>query len=209
MAKQTQGILGVVKGKIGNVVGAQWKQSPYFRSYSVPANPNTTAQQAQRAKMAFLVWNARLILGSVINSYITPFQKAMSGYNRFVQMNIKNLSNPPTHDELLLSEGQLEPTTSITTATYATATGDFQISWNNSVLANGDAADSAVAVIIDTVNRRAWVFDAEATRNDGDLIDSIASGLTLADLAVYVFFHRGDGDMLMVSPSVYSEVEEP
>jgi len=206
MAKQTQGILGVVKGKIGNVVGAQWKQSPYFRSYSVPANPNTTAQQVQRGKMAWLVWHARLILGAVINSYISPFQKAMSGYNRFVQMNIKNLSDTPLPSEMLVAEGQLEGLASVTNCDYEVATGEVGVEWPATIVSNGAATDKICVVVFDEENRRAWTFDAVAERQDEETYNNIASGLSADDLSCFLFFHRGEGDDLIVSNSIYSAV---
>jgi hypothetical protein len=40
-----------MRGKLGkSIVGSGWKGRNYFRSYVVPANPNTLQQQAQRNK---------------------------------------------------------------------------------------------------------------------------------------------------------------
>ncbi len=49
MPKWKSPIFSDIRNAIGNnVVFSQWKGRPFFRSYVVPANPNTLAQQAER-----------------------------------------------------------------------------------------------------------------------------------------------------------------
>ena len=82
------GILGKGTKKIGNIVGANWKNKNYVRSYVIPANPNSDLQKAQRARFKSNVEFVKGILGQIIQPYVDPFQRAMSGYNYFIKQNI-------------------------------------------------------------------------------------------------------------------------
>ncbi len=89
MARIPQGILGGLRGRIGNVIGASWKGINYIRSMPLSvANPNTTAQQAQRGAFTQTVLVARLLLSELIATFWDPFARYMSGYNHFIQINI-------------------------------------------------------------------------------------------------------------------------
>ena len=89
MAKIPQGILGGIRGRVGNIVGAAWKGINYIRSMPLSvANPNPASQQAQRGAFTQVVLVARLGLSSLIAPYWDPFARAMSGYNYFISRNI-------------------------------------------------------------------------------------------------------------------------
>ena len=88
MAKIRAGILSKVQGKVGGVVGATWKGKNYLREHVKPSNPNTPAQQLQRAKMSVVVKGASHFLGGVLTRFTNQFVKDMSAYNWFVKQNI-------------------------------------------------------------------------------------------------------------------------
>lgn len=206
MAKQLTGILGVFKGKIAGVVGAQWKQTPYIRGYVIPANPNTVLQQAQRAKLTTVVWMARTILSSVIQKFFDPFQKSQSGYNRFSQINLKAMADSTDYDAMLMSEGSLESALPVAAWTYDTATGNTALTWTTAVLGNGDANDEVGIVIFDTTNKVVVVDDTSYTRSDGEGGPNIGAGRTLADIQAYMFFFTGTGSDMLISPSIWDEM---
>ena len=53
MGKIKQGILGGLSGKVGNVIGANWKGIDYLRiKPSSVANPRTPGQVDQRSKFS-------------------------------------------------------------------------------------------------------------------------------------------------------------
>ncbi len=201
MGKQTGGILGTVTGKVGNVVGAQWKETPYFRAYKVPANPNTTAQQAQRSKMSHCVTIGRLILASIIQTFWDPFQKSISGYNRFVQVNIKAITDNSDWLNIKVAEGQLEQGLQEQDKTYSTATGICTVCYGNDIQGNGASNDNVGLVIIDTANNVAFTSLAQETRSNCEVQLNVGSGRTATDLAAYLFFYRGTGSDMLVSNS--------
>lgn len=87
MARIPQGILGGLRGRIGNIIGASWKGINYIRSMPLSvANPNTVLQQAQRGAFTQCVAAARLLLADIIATYWDPFARAMSGYNHFISV---------------------------------------------------------------------------------------------------------------------------
>lgn len=93
MAKIPQGILGGIRGRVGNIVGAAWKGINYIRSMPLSvANPNTTAQQAQRGAFTQVVAVARLLLADLVATYWNPFARGMSGYNHFISVNIASFA---------------------------------------------------------------------------------------------------------------------
>ena len=56
MAKWKSPLFSDIRNKLGeNVVFSMWKGRPYMRSYTVPANPNTLKQQAERNQMKNIV----------------------------------------------------------------------------------------------------------------------------------------------------------
>ena len=205
MGRQMGGILGPVRGKVSNVVGAQWKETAYFRGYTIPANPNTEAQQAQRAKMTTAVWYARAILGSVINPYWDPFEKAYSGYNRFLSVNVKAMASGTAYESIMTSRGKLEKASAMDGTTYTPANGEIEITWTGNLMGNGLATDKSLIVITDVVNKIAFISAGGATREDGSEVIDIGEGRTAANLKSYLGFYRGTGTSLMVSDSLYEQ----
>ena len=64
MAKLVNGILGGIRGKVGPVVGAKWKNIEYVRAAATPSNkPPTEKQLVQQARFKFM------------HSFIRPFQQ--------------------------------------------------------------------------------------------------------------------------------------
>jgi hypothetical protein len=88
MAKWKSPIFSDIRNKLGeNVVFSMWKGRPYMRSFVKPANPNSLAQQANRAHMAAIValYQAN-VKGTAINAAawdVEALPKLISGYNIF------------------------------------------------------------------------------------------------------------------------------
>lgn len=199
----TGGILGPVKNKVGNVVGAMWFGVNYVRAYVIPSNPNTEAQQKQRTFFATIVAAAKLILSTVIQPYWNPFHSQYSGFNAFCKKNLDDMTAPFNYADLIVSQGSLEPEI-ITDAIYAGA--DVGVSWSSSGQGNGDPSDLPVVVVYDSVNNVAFVSDALTNRDSGDQIVTVGGGRDATDLKAYLFFYRGSGDTLEVSSSDYAQV---
>ncbi|HOP64805.1 MAG TPA: hypothetical protein PK906_15620 [Spirochaetota bacterium] len=82
-----------VHGRVGNVIYYSVNGHNYARSYSIPENPRTEAQQANRASFAEAVkeWQA---LPETVKTFYNRMAagKPLSGYNIFISMKMKNIS---------------------------------------------------------------------------------------------------------------------
>ena len=145
MGKLRSGILGNIRGKVAGVVGGQWKDVNYLREYVKPANPNTTAQQEQRSKMARAVAFVKPIVGTVLNVFMDPFQKSMSGFNRFIKSNIQYFIPTGTLSLVKITEGKLYPA-EIDTVTGVSSGKDFSIDFDDSLGSNGSDGDNISAL---------------------------------------------------------------
>jgi len=96
MAKLTGPMFGLTaRGKLANtLVYSNWKGVPYTRKWLVPANPNTSAQQAQRGYLASALadWHA-ISWGTgdkpAYDRWAAYGSKPMSGFNKYVSEYLK------------------------------------------------------------------------------------------------------------------------
>lgn len=159
MAKIRSGILGNTRGKVSGVVGSQWKDKNYIREYVKPANPQTTKQMLQRAKMTLCVAFAKPIVGPILNEYVDPFQKSMSGFNYFTKQNLVEFVPDPDHSKMVLTEGKLSKV-DITDAHYDSVAGTVTILFEPAYGNNGLPTDQMYAAVYeDDVEQ--WFFCSE------------------------------------------------
>lgn len=105
MAKVTTPLLSFgARGQLGKtLVYFPWKGIDAVRSYVIPANPNTAAQQSQRALMTNAVndWHGIGLDaddGTAWNRLATTLAAVMSGFNAFVSAHIAIALAPLTPD---------------------------------------------------------------------------------------------------------------
>lgn len=205
MAKIPQGILGGIRGRVGNIVGGAWKGINYIRSMPLSvANPNTTLQQAQRGAFTQVVLTARLLLANLIATYWDPFARAMSGYNHFISINIDAFTTAgfTTFADFFSSRGIL---TGVVNLVGAFSVGGTSIDWtwtDNS--GSGDAlATDLVVTLYYNEDQGYWQFhDAGAIDREDAAKASTDTRMELGDtLHGYVFFIRPD--LSKISDSAY------
>ena len=191
MGKIRSGILSRVSGKVAGVVGGNWKNVAYLREYVVPANPNTTAQAAQRTKFSACVEFAKLLVGPIFQTYTDKFQKNMSGYNAFIKANIAQFPTP-TWENLKITEGPLFPPFD---ASLSNSGGNGRVSWSGSDLGpNGSASDKVYGFIYNPTDKACVFAAAPVLRSAGVLT---FTGRELIDTdRVYVFASSYSGDIL-------------
>ena len=202
MGRILQGILGGFSGKVGPVVGASWKGIEYMRSYVKPANPQSDSQVVQRAKFSAIVALARDVLSSLLNTYWDPFLSSMSGFNRFIQVNIGTLDG--SYELGVTSKmalGTLEGVELIT-GTYDTGDGETVVTWSQTTVGNGALTDSVGLVVYDPDSANLTVYTPVVTRDDESITVTAKTGLTATAVIVYLFFYRGTGESFVVSDSV-------
>jgi hypothetical protein len=204
MARTNQGILGNVSGRIGNVVGGAWKGIGYLRSYVIPNNPDTEAQQLQRLKMSTLVALAKSMLVGIIQKFWDPWALGMSGFNAFVKANKQTKGEPIDLAQIVITQGQLEaPSTPVPTLSGT----NVVIAFTATCHSNGLATDKIAAVVYDKTNHIAFITDAGAIRSAASVTVAVGAGRTANDLYAAVIAYRGESPVTIVSSSTATIVE--
>lgn len=206
MGKISQGILGGISGKVGNVVGASWKGIDYLRIKPTNvANPRTVGQVNQRTKftatLGFLQPNLEFIKIGFKNYAVkkTAFNVAMS----YVLKNAITGIEPDFEVDYglaLLSRGTLAP--ALNGSTDLTTPGEVSFSWDdNSTDGNALATDKAMLLVYNPAKKASIYTLAGAERSTG--MDNLVIPPTYAGdtVELYISFISEDGKK--VSDSVY------
>ena len=162
MGKINQGILGGFSGKIGNVIGGNWKGIDYMRiKPSNVANPKTEGQMDQRSKFSTVLYFLQPMKDFIKVGFkghaikMTEFNSAMS----FNLNNVVTGSYPDyniDYQTALLSRGSLASALNGTAS--SSAAGSISFSWDdNSDESNSSATDKAM-VLIYHASRKEAVF---------------------------------------------------
>lgn len=202
------GILGKGTKKIGNIVGANWKDKNYVRSYVIPANPNTVAQQAQRTAFAECVAFCLGLIGQVLNVFVSPFVKGMSGYNYFIKKNVAIFDGSTDYSTIKLTWGQLYPLQA-TTALLNVGGDNVRVSWTTGTGNNGKSTDvCSAAVYDDSIGK--WYFHTPISlRSDAGTDVPVTAGSVASNLHAYCWAHQMDGTkMKLVAESVGLDVND-
>ena len=110
MARLDQGLLGGYSGKLGTTVGATWKGINVVRTYQPNvANPNTQLQRNHRTKFREIAQLGSFFLASMVKPFWDKGAKKMSGYNAFVSMNARAMSDSLGFDPMkfIIGNGQM------------------------------------------------------------------------------------------------------
>lgn len=200
MARLSQGILGGVLGKIGNVVGSSWKGIPIIKSKPLSvSNPRTTSQVAQRTKMANVVAFAQAILASTIKPLNDRFAQQASGFNDFVRRNIALFADsiPSTPASLQISSGQMEsvnPVSAVCNAGEAFVTVSFPTDYSD---AFSTSSDLAYAVVMNANTGVIGSSGGSAIRSAGEIVVGRLGTTTAGDiLHIWLAFRRADGTVV-------------
>jgi len=115
-------------------------------------------------------------------------------------------SNAPDLTQMLVSYGDLEATSAISSAAYTTGTGALVISFASAAYTNGLPTDLAYAMVAKKPILEAGTYKAtlfiyppsrgdNKTRTDGEITLTLPTGLTASDLIAYVFFKDAAGTL--------------
>lgn len=202
MAKIAAGALSHPSGKFGALVGATWKGIPYIREYVIPANPSTPAQVTQRQWFTAVVRMAKALLGPVLQVFWDPFIKKNSGYAKFIGRALTDMSSIVDFDSVKIADGSREGAV-IASAVYSGA--NVTITWDETILSNGELTDAACAFVYDVSNQVGW-FSSTATRDDESVAVAVGTGRGAPFLKAYLFFADDASDPSVVSVSSFLQV---
>lgn len=197
MGKISQGILGGFSGKVGSVVGANWKGINYMRSKAVSvANPRTEGQVRQRTKFSVTLSFLQPLTDFLRVGYKmyaikkTAFNAAMSYFiNNAIIGDSPDFSIDPS--KVLVSRGPLTP------ALNANATiqpGEVTVSWeDNSSSGSATSSDKALIVVYNVSKMEAVYTTSGATRSEQSQVMTIPADWDNDILSVHLGFISEDG----------------
>ncbi len=206
MGKISQGILGGLSGKVGNVIGGNWKGIDYLRiKPSSVANPRTEGQVNQRNKFSATIEYLQPNKGFVNVGYKafavkkTAFNAAMS----YVLGNAITGAAPNftvDYSLALLSRGSLStplnPTKDLTIASQVTFGWD-----DNSADGNANTTDKAMILAYNPSKKESIYLLDGAIRTVETQVLTLPASYTGDTIELFMAFVSEDGKI--VSNSVY------
>lgn len=186
-------------GKVGQTVGAKWKNRSTIRTYTAPSNPKTQAQQNVRG--AFKSITSFVALFSDQIKYLSALDTSgMSVRNAIVKLNKEMIAqNSFAKASLLISKGGLQKVT----GEAGTATGGkITITWTAPTATNFTSEAQLVAVMVQESTGIVEVKTAAATA------ETLEGALTFSEgtVDVYVYFLDKRGSNKVASLSDYIAV---
>ncbi len=205
MGKISQGILGGLSGKVGNIIGGSWKGIDYIRIKPTSvANPRTEGQVNQRNKFSatieFLKPNKDFINVGYKSFAIkkTAFNAAMSNVlNNAITGVAPDFS--VNYSAALLSKGSLSG--ALNPSTDLTTVGQITFSWDdNSTESNANATDKAMLLVYNPSKKESTYILAGSERTASSEIVLIPNTYSGDTVELFMAFVAVDGK---VSNSVY------
>ena len=197
------GLINLLKanytGKVGQTVGAKWKDKSTVRTFSKPANPRTDAQVSVRNGFAALTSFTALFAdqikyqsalntsGMSVRNAIIKLNKGMIPENNFVKAN------------LLISNGGLQVPANVAATEE---TGKIKITWDAPTATNFSANAKLIVVAIQESSGIVEVFEAPYNGATQTGLANFATG----DVDVYAYYIDKRGSNKVGSKSVYKKV---
>lgn len=181
-------------GKVGQTVGAKWKNLSTERVFTKPANPNTQAQQTVRS--GFKAINAFVALFADQIRYKSALDTSgMSVRNAIVKLNKEMVAgNSFDKSNLVISKGGLQKVAG--EAASATA-GKVTVTWTAPTATNFTENAKLVAVMVQ--EESGMVEVAEAAADAGTLASTLTFLAGTVDIYVYFLDKRGSNKIASLS----------
>ena len=197
MGRIRKGILGGFSGKVGTVVGANWRHIAYMRSLPQKVrNPRTEAQLKQRSRMALVVSFLRPMTAFLRTGW-KLFAKRQSAFNAATAYMLANAIRGtfPNYqidfDKVLVTRGSLPPVISPALG----GTGKVvSMQWgNNSNVGSAKTTDKALAVLLNPASGEVICIVDGATRVTGKQDVTTPDSWEGASVHCYLGFISEDG----------------
>ena len=187
-------------GKVGQTVGAKWKNKSTIRTYTKPANPDTAAQQTVRGGFASITSFVALFADGI--RYKSALDTAgQSVRNAIIKLNKEMVAaGSLTKANLLVSKGGLQKPT---VSTAALSTNKVSVTFTAPTATNFTNKAKLIVVAVDSVDGVVDVF--EAAPNAGTATGTVTFSGT-NDIDVYAYWLDFRGSNKVASNSVYKAI---
>ena len=185
------------EGKVGQTVGAKWKNKSTIRSYTKPSNPDTAAQQKVRGVFGSMTSFVALFADQI--KYLSALNTAgQSVRNAIVQAN-KTQIDAGTFDKstLLISKGGLQK---VAGETGTAAAGVVTVNWSNPTATNFTENAKLIAVLVQPSSGLVEVIEADAKAvGSPSVTGDIVFDSGTVDAYVYFLDKRGSNKVASIS----------
>ena len=191
---------GRYTGKVGETVGAKWKDKSTLRTFSIPANPKTAEQQAVRGVFGAMATFVALFADQI--KYKSALDTSgMSVRNAIVKIN-KSQIDAGTFNKtsLLISKGGLQKPT---VSAGALSAGVATLTFAEPTATNFTDDAKAVGVFVDATN---GIVDVKEVAVDAGTISSGALFTDSTSVDGYLYFLDKRGTSKVGSESVYRAI---
>ena len=182
------------EGKVGQTVGAKWKNKSTIRTYTKPSNPNTAAQQGVRGVFAEMTSFVAMFADQI--KYLSALNTAgQSVRNAIIQANKSQIMGASfDKTTLLISKGGLQK---VAGETASATTGKITVTWNKPTATNFTANAKLIAVMVQPATGLVEV--AEAAANAETLTGNMTFENGSVDVYVYYLDKRGSNKVASAS----------
>ena len=191
------------EGKVGQTVGAKWKNKSTIRTYTKPSNPKTAAQMSVRSAFAQMTAYVALFADQI--KYLSALNTSgQSVRNAIIQANKMQISDGTfSKASLMVSKGGLQK---VTNEQATESAGKITVTWDKPTATNFTKDAKLVAICIQESSGLVEVLEAEA-KPVGNA--TVSGNITFAagDVDVFVYFLDKRGSNKVASLSDYLTVE--
>ena len=190
------------EGKVGQTVGAKWKNLSTIRTYTKPSNPNTSDQQKVRGVFAQMTTFVALFADQI--KYLSALNTSgQSVRNAIIQANKEQIMGGSFDKAtLIISKGGLQK---VAGESATQATGKITVTWDNPTATNFTENAKLVAVMVQPTSGLVEV--AEANAKAGTLTGNITFAAGSVDIYVYYLDKRGSNKVASISDHLSVTVE--
>lgn len=184
-------------GKVGETVGAKWKNKNTVRVLTIPSNPNTQAQQTVRTVFRDMskfisLFSDQIKTVSALNT------RGMSVRNAIIKINKEQIMDGTfTAGDLVISRGGL-PTPQGAAASGAQADGTLTVPVTQITGSNVTAKAKIVVVAVSQTAQQAWVQVQDNTAGNVTIATGVA-GTNPFNVYVYAIDYRGSAKVASLS----------
>ena len=196
----TMGKMNLLKanweGKVGQTVGAKWKNRSTIRTYTKPSNPKTAAQVTVRTAFAGMTSYVALFADQI--KYLSALNTSgQSVRNAVIQANKMQIQNGTFEKStLVISKGGLQK---VSGGNAEAATKKVKVTWNNPTATNFTAKAKLVAVMIQEDSGLVDVVTEAANKGTTGVTSSIDFATGNVDVFVYFIDVRGSSKVASIS----------
>ena len=184
------------EGKVGQTVGAKWKNRSTIRTYTKPSNPKTAAQVAVRT--AFKEMTSFVALFADQIKYLSALNTSgQSVRNAIIQANKMQIQDGTfTKADLIISKGGLQK---VAGENAEAATKKVKVTWNNPTATNFTDKAKLVAVMVQESSGLVEVVTEDAKKGTTGVTSTIDFDTGNVDVFVYYLDVRGSSKVASVS----------